>query len=147
MKSIIQKISDSVTAATGLPFHYDTPQTLNITLDRATFPCAMLHIVNSGTVADTNGILRELLTVEILFATRSSLDFDGLTVENDELQAMKERAFTWLASLFRSSDLLLVSMNGTSRYYATDDVLFSAYGVNVTIEELHGYSKCNLSVQ
>lgn len=146
MSSIMQKISDSVTAATGLPFHYDTPQTLNITLDRAKFPCAMLHIVSSGTVADTNGILHERLTVEVLFATRSNLDFDGLRVENNELQAMKEHAFTWLASLFRSHDLRLVSMNGTSRYYATDDVVFSAYGVNVTIEELQGYSKCNLSI-
>jgi hypothetical protein len=91
--------------------------------------------------------LHERLTVEVLFATRSNLDFDGLTVENDELQAMKERAFTWLASLFRSRDLRLVSMNGTSRYYATDDILFSAYGVNVTIEELQGYSRCNLSIQ
>lgn len=146
MSSIIQKISDSVTVATGLPFHYDTPQTLNITLDRAKFPCAMLHIVSSGTLADTNGILHERLTVEVLFATRSNADFDGLTVENDELQAMKEHAFAWLASLFRSHDLRLVSMNGTSRYYATDDVVFSAYGVNVTIEELQGYSKCNLSI-
>ena len=146
MRSIIQKISDSVTEATGLQFHYDTPQTLNITLDRAKFPCAMLHIVSSGTLADTNGILHERLTVDVLFATRSSLDFDGLTVENDELQAMKERAFTWIASLFRSRDLRLVSMNGTSRYYPTDDALFSAYGVNVTLEELQGYSKCNLSI-
>lgn len=143
--SIIEKIKDSITAATGLPFYYDTPQTLNIRLDRAEFPCAMLNIVQSGAIVDTNGILHERLTVEVLFAQKSHLDFDGLQVENAELQAMKERAFSWLFALTRSHVLKLQSLNGTSRYYATNDVINSAYGVNVTIDEIQGYSKCDLS--
>lgn len=144
MKSIIDKIKDSVTEATGLPFYYDTPQTLNIRLDRATFPCAMLHILQSGAVVDTNGILRERLTIEMLFATTSTLDFDGADVERNELNDLKIKAFQWLLNLYRSRELRLVSINQTNRYYATDDAIYSAYGVQVTIDEVQGVSKCDI---
>lgn len=143
--SIIEKIKNSVESATGLTFYYDTPQTLNIRLERATFPCAMMNIVQSGAMFDQNGILRERLVVEVLFTTNSSLDFDGVDVERLELDRMKERAFAWLLLLFRSHELRLVSLNSTNRYYATDDVIYSAYGVNVTIEELQGVSRCDFA--
>ena len=68
--SVIDKIKNSVEQATGLTFYYDTPQTLNVRLDRAQYPCAMLHILESGAVIDANGILRERLTIEMLFAER-----------------------------------------------------------------------------
>ena len=145
--SIIEKIKQSVVGATGLPFLYDTPQTLNERLDKlesTQFPCAMLHIVQSGAVQDQNGILRERLTIEILFATLSRLDFDGLQVENNELDVMKRHAFVWLQALMRSRDLRLVANNGTQRYYATDDAIISAYGVNVTIDEIKGFSPCDV---
>ena len=142
-KSIIQKIKQSVERATGLPFYYDTPQTLNVRLDRAEFPCAMLHIITSGAVQDTNGILRERLNLEVLFTTTSSLDFDGTDVENNEMDIMKMHAFKWLLSLFRSNTLRLVTLNGTNRYYATDDAIYSAYGVNVTLEEIQGVTACD----
>ena len=142
--SIIEKIKQSVVGATGLPFYYDTPQTLNLRLDTAQFPCAMLHIVQSGAIQDQNGILRERLTIEVLFATLSNLDFDGLTVEAQELDGMKRKAFAWLQALMRSRDLRLVANNGTQRYYATDDAIISAYGVNVTIDEVKGVSPCSI---
>lgn len=141
--SVIEKIKNSITAATGLPFYYDTPQTLNLRLDRATYPCAMLHILQSGAIVDTNGILRERLTIEMLFATTSDLDFDGTDVEKNELDGMKLLAFQWLLALYRSRELRLVSINGTNRYYATDDAIYSAYGVQVTIDEAQGVSKCD----
>lgn len=141
--SVIEKIKNSITAATGLPFYYDTPQTLNLRLDRATYPCAMLHILQSGAIVDTNGILRERLTIEMLFATTSNLDFDGTDVEKNELDGMKLLAFQWLLALYRSRELRLVSINGTNRYYATDDAIYSAYGVQVTIDEAQGVSKCD----
>lgn len=141
--SVIEKIKNSITAATGLPFYYDTPQTLNLRLDRATYPCAMLHILQSGAIVDTNGILRERLTIEMLFATTSDLDFDGTDVEKNELDGMKLLAFQWLLALYLSRELRLVSINGTNRYYATDDAIYSAYGVQVTIDEAQGVSKCN----
>lgn len=143
--SIIDKIKDSITAATGLPFYYDTPQTLNVRLDRAQFPCAMLHILQSGTAYSENGIIRERLTIEMLFVQQSRLDFDGTDVEKDELNAMKIKAFQWLLYLTRSRDLSLVTVNNTNRYYATDDAIYSAYGVNITIEEVQGVSKCTIT--
>ena len=141
--SIIEKIKNSVTGATELPFYYDTPQTLNERLDNAKYPCAMLNIVESGAVMDTNGVLHERLTIEMLFVTQSRFDFDGLAVENCELDAMKMHAFKWLLSVYRSHDLRLNSINYTRRYYATDDAINSAYGVNITIEEVAGVSKCD----
>ena len=142
--SVIEKIKNSITAATGLPFYYDTPQTLNVRLDRATFPCAMLHILQTGTAVDTNGIIRERLTIEMLFTTVSNLDFDGTDVEKNELDALKKKACAWLIGLHRSHELRLITINGTSRYYATDDVIYSAFGVNVTIEEVQGFSSCDI---
>ena len=142
--TIIDKIKNSITAATGLPFYYDTPQTLNVRLDRATFPCAMLHILQTGTALDTNGVLRERITIEMLFTTVSNLDFDGTDVEKYELDALKKKAFLWLVGLHRSHDLRVVSINGTSRYYATDDVIYSAFGVNVTLDEVQGISSCDI---
>ena len=141
--SIIAKIKQSVEQATGLTFYYDTPQTLNVRLERATFPCAMLHIVSSGALEDVNGILRERLTVEVLFATNSHLDFEGIDGEERELDAMKRHAFRWILALHRSHDLRVVSENGTSRYYATDDAIVSAYGVNLTLEEVEGVTLCD----
>ncbi len=140
---IIAKIKDSL-QVTGLPFYYDTPQTLNVRLDTAQYPCAMLHIIESGTVTDANGILRERLTIEMLFATTSSLDFDGETVEREELDGMKGLAFRWLIALYRSNALRLVSINETHRYYATDDAIFSAFGVQVTLDEIEGISPCDV---
>lgn len=141
--SVIDKISASVAAATGLPFYYDTPQTLNVRLDRAKFPCAMLHILQSGAVVVENGIIRERLTIEVLFVQMSRLDFDGVDVEANELDEMKIKAFQWILSLCRSRELDLKAINGTNRYYATDDAIYSAYGVNVTIEEVQGVTSCS----
>lgn len=143
--SIIDKIEKSIVFATGLPFYYDTPQTLNVRMDKGdwVFPCAMLHIIQSGTVIDTNGIIRERLNIEMLFATTSNLDFDGKKVENEELDDLKKKAFQWLLNLYRSRDLRLSEITGTSRYYATDDAIYSAYGVKVSLEEIQGVTKCD----
>lgn len=147
--TIIEKIKQSIEGATGLPFYYDTPQTLNVRLERGKFPAAMLHILQSNALQDTNGILRERLTIEMLFTTTSkqnaadALDFDGAWVEEHELDLMKHQAFKWILSLFRSRTLRLVTLNGTNRYYATDDAIYSSYGVNVTLEEIQGVSYCN----
>lgn len=149
--TIIDKIEESIKGATGLPFYYDSPETLNQRMSGSSqkrpwvFPCAMMNILKSGAVQDQNGILRERLTVEVLFATKSDLDFDGVQVEACEINQMKVHAFTWLLALMRSRVLRLVSLNGTNRYYATDNAIYSAYGVNVTIDEVQGFSPCNLN--
>lgn len=142
--SVIDKIKSSVETATGITFYYDTPQTLNVRMERENwqFPCAILNIVQSGAVTDQNGVMRERLTIEVLFSQLSNLDFDGIKVEANELDEMKSTAFKWVQSLFRSHDLRVISLNGTNRYYATDDAIISAYGINVTIDEIEGVSPC-----
>ena len=62
--NVIEKIKNSIESVTSLTFYYDTPQTLNQRLDSATYPCAMLNIVQSGAIVTDNGIIRERLTVE-----------------------------------------------------------------------------------
>lgn len=141
--TIIDKIKMSVEGATGLPYYYDTPQTLGVRLDSAKFPCAMMHVAESGAVTDDNGIVRERLTVELLVADLSRLDFDGIEAER-QIDPLKHHALRWLASMRRNHDLQLVAVNGTQRYYATEDAIVVAYGVNVTLQEREGVSACEV---
>lgn len=136
--TIIDKIKKSVEESTGLAFYYDTPQTLTYRADNVTMPCAMMNIATAGTIYDENGIIHERLTIQVLFVNTSELDFDGIENERERLDTLKKAAFRWLLSLRRSEDLRLISEQGTSRYYATEDAICTAYGVTVTIEEIEG---------
>ena len=103
-----------------------------------TLPCVMMQIVESGTTADENGIIREQVTAMVLFTDKTELDFDGIQNEREHLDAMKKAAFRWLLSLRRSDALRLVSTGNTVRWYASEDAVVTAFGVTVTIEELEG---------
>lgn len=140
--NVIEKIKQSVEAATGLPMYYDTPETLNLRLDSMRLPCAMLFVVKSGAVEDSNGVLRERLTINMLFCDSSDLDFDGLDNERI-LDGLKRKAFRWIRSLMVSGDFNLVSQNGTGRLYATDDAIVTAFSVGVTIDEIAGVGPCD----
>lgn len=136
--SIIDKIKKSVEDATCLPFYYDTPETLNARMGQIDLPCAMLDVVESGAAFDENGVIRERLTVQVLFVEKSFLDFDGIENERKCLDKMKKHAFRWLLALRQSEDLRLVSLGNTQRYYATQDAIVTAFSVLVTIEEIEG---------
>lgn len=153
--TIIEKIAKSVHDALDtrdgrgnvtevFPFYYDTPETLNVRLDNATYPCAMMHVVESGVVSDTNGILRERLTCQVLFASPTVLDFDG--IENERIiEPLKRAAFVWLQSLNRSYDLKIgTGTKTTQRLYATEDAILTAFGVTLEIEEVDGVSPCDI---
>ena len=152
--TIIEKIAESVHEALDtkdacgntervFPFYYDTPETINVRLDHADFPCAFLHVIESGVLADVNGILKERLTCQVLFAAPTVLDFDGL--ENEEIiDDLKRAAFIWLQVLKRSGDLKLASVQNTQRLYATEDAIVTAFGVTCDIEEVDGISFCDL---
>lgn len=143
MTNIIAVIEKSIYKATGLKMYYDTTQTLNIKLDYAQYPCAIMAIVESGLVENQNGILRERLTINVGFTGLSKLDFDGMTVEQEELMKLKEYACKWILSLYRSKELRLRSINNTFRWYATEDQIRSVYGVNITVEDAVGVSACD----
>lgn len=136
--NIIQKIKESVENATGYPFIYDSPQTLNLRIDSIPLPCAMLDVVESGVVVDDNGVMRERMQIQVLFCAKSDLDFDGLLNEQHRLDGLKKKAYKWLLSLRGSEHIRLVAIGNTQRYYATQDAIITAFGVAATIEELEG---------
>lgn len=151
--TIIEKIEQSIHDALDIknaegevirpfPFYYDTPQTLNIRLDNANFPCAFLHVVESGVADDTNGILRERVTCQVMFASPTVLDFDGIRNERI-IDALKRIAFVWLQGLRKSNDLRLASDIQTRRLYASEDAILTVFGVTITIEEVDGISPCD----
>lgn len=152
--TIIEKIAASVHEALDtrgrdgkvievFPFYYETPETMNIRLDNAQYPCAYLYVVNSGTAIDENGIIREALTCQVVFTSTTVLDFDGL--ENERIiDVLKRAAFCWLQVLRRSSELRLRSIENTTRYYATHDAILTGFSVTVRIEEVEGISICDL---
>lgn len=141
MATIIDKIKEAFEASTEYPLYYDTPQTLNLRLDSAQFPCCLLNVVSSGAVTADNGIIRERMTIEVLAADLSRLDFDGIEAER-QIDPLKRRMLKALSDMQRSRDLQLDSINGTSRYYATDDAIVVAFGVNITLTEREGVTPC-----
>lgn len=155
--TIIDKIAASIHAALDVrneqgevveafPFYYDTPETVNLRLDQAQYPCAFMHVVESGTADDTNGIIRERLLCQMVFTAPTVLDFDGL--ENERIiDPLKHAAFVWLQEVRRSSDLRLASIESTERLYATNDAILTAFAVTVRIEEVDGVSPCDLPIR
>lgn len=152
--TIIEKIAASIHEALDtrnkcgevvdvFPFYYDTPETINLRLDHATFPCAMMHVVESGIAVSDNGVLRERLTIKVVFANMTTLDFDGL--ENERIiEPLKRAAFCWLQVLRRSSELRLGADVETMRYYATNDAIVTGFEVTLRVEEIDGISICDL---
>lgn len=143
--TIIDKLKATIHRALGeqFPFYYDTPNTLNLRLDNARFPCAFLHVIESGAVRNEVGILREQLTCQVLFTSPSSLDFDG--IENERIiNGLKHDAFVWLQVLNRNNVLTLDSIEGTTRLYATEDAILTAFGVTIRVTEIEGVSPCDV---
>ena len=143
--TIIEKLKTTIHKALGeqFPFYYDTPNTLNLRLDNARFPCAFLNVIESGAVRNEVGILREQLTCQVLFTAPSSLDFDG--IENERIiNGLKHDAFVWLQVLANNDLLDLDSIDGTTRLYATEDAILTAFGVTIRVTEIEGVSPCDV---
>lgn len=141
--NIIEKIKESVESSTKLPFYYDSPETLNTRLDNVELPCAMMELIEQGAVTDDNGIIRERLTIQVLFTDLCDLDIDGITAENI-IDRLKRKSFLWLCDLRKSYELKLVQTLGTARYYASNDAIVCAYGVTIQVEEVEGISSCSV---
>lgn len=147
MKSIIEKIKESVEAVIGKNrFHYNDGNGLNIVLDDANYPCAFAQLIETGALEDTLGQYHERVSVGVFFADVADVDLEPMPNEQI-LTECKQRALTWLATLRNSDDLNLVSVNGTDRVYIkTDgnDVRLTAFVVNVTLEEVRGFGICDV---
>lgn len=81
--------------------------------------------------------------MQVAFATPSVLDFDGM--ENERLiDTLKRAAFCWLQVLRRSSELRLDDDITTTRLYATEDAILTAFSVTIRVTEVEGISICDL---
>lgn len=141
--TIIDKIKKSVETATDYKFYYDSPETLNTRLDNIELPCVMMNLIESGTATDENGIIRERMTIQVLFVDLCEIDLDGVDTEVT-LDKLKRRAFAWLCQLRKSEDLNLIENVSTARYYQTNDANICAFAVSVIVEEIEGVSKCTI---
>lgn len=141
--TIIDKIKASVEAI-DLPFNYASAEGLNIMLDNADFPCALMMLIETGAIEDENGRYHERITFVLSFAELTEFDFDSL--ENEVIiDRCKQRAFEWLTSLRRNDDFINVVVNSTTRDYLDYDAIITGYGVNITLTEAVGYGVCDFT--
>ena len=140
--TIIDKIKSSVETITGMQFIYESPQTINTRLDNMPMPCAFMNIIDQGVAIDDNGIIREQMTIQVMFCDLCELDFDGIDAEKI-LDRLKKTAFFWLAKSMSSTEFKIKAILGTNRYYADNDAIVCAFSVSLQIEEIDGISKCS----
>ena len=138
--TIIDKIKSSVETITGMQFIYESPQTINTRLDNMPMPCAFMNIIDQGVAIDDNGIIREQMTIQVMFCDLCELDFDGIDAERI-LDRLKKTAFFWIAKSMSSTEFKIKAILGTNRYYADNDAIVCAFSVSLQIEEIDGISK------
>lgn len=139
--TIIDKIKASVEAV-ELPFEYASAEGLNIALDNAEFPCALMLLLQSGAVADENGRYHERITFVISFSELT--DFDADSLENEVIiDRCKQRAFEWLTLLRSNTDFKDLTINSTARDYLEYDVIITGYSLNISITEAVGFGVCD----
>ena len=141
--TIIDKIKNSVENVTGMQFIYESPQTINTRLDNMPMPCAFMNVIDQGVAIDDNGIIRELMTIQVMFCDLCELDFDGIDAEKI-LDRLKKIAFSWVANAMSSTKFKVKEILGTNRYYADNDAIVCAFSVSLQIEEIDGVSKCTM---
>lgn len=141
--TIIDKIKNSVESITGMQFIYESPQTINTRLDNMPMPCAFMNIIDQGVAIDDNGIIREQMTIQVMFCDLCDLDFDGIDAEKI-IDRLKKIAFSWVAKSMASTEFKVKAILGTNRYYADNDAIVCAFSVSLQIEEIDGVSKCTL---
>lgn len=145
--TIIEHIKESVQAI-GCAFIYDARGVANeIIATTPEFadepPVVLCYLLTSGTTEQVGGAWRERVQVALFFSKLAEIDFDGQ--ENEEtIDLCKRYAQRWLQSLCGGGvqSLRLVSVNGTERVYQQQADLLTAYGINVTIEEVEGTTPC-----
>ena len=129
-----------------LPFVYADKGMQNVIFDNIQPPFAACVPITSGTVSDMRNTYHERITIAVWFGDRMCGVFPDYDAKENEriIDECKQRAYKWLASLNNNSELELVSVNGSDRFYLEGDACMTGYVVNVTLEELQGYGICNL---
>lgn len=140
--NLIEKLADSVKRHTGLVMHYQSLEELNQAMDYADMPCAYAFLVESAGLTMENGRVKERITIEVCFTDLTEYDFNSWSNE-DILDNCKEYACKFLLGMQNDPNFALISVNGSDRVYEKRyDNPMTAFCVNITIEELIGYSNC-----
>ena len=151
--TIIDKLKRSIEGVTiaqdseqPIPFYYDDESLLNLRFDQITPPFASAVLLQTGTIERQGGQFAERATLNVFFldlTAQASADQDG--IENERIiDECKQRAFRWLSTFQPVRELKLVSVNSTQRVYIEDDATLTGYAVNITIEEVQTYGRCQL---
>ena len=131
---------------TALPFLYADKGMQNVMLDNVLPPFAACVPIASGAVSDERNTYREQITISVWFGDAMCGAFPDYDARENEriIDECKHRAFKWLASLYGNSELELVSVNGSDRFYLEADACMTGYVVNVTLKEIEGTGRCDL---
>lgn len=146
MVSIIEELQRTIESYTSMRFFYGTLEALNVEITRQQDANIVWCVrLSEGTIEEDGGQLRERLPVALFFC-RPSEQYDIDSIEAEQvLQNCRADAFGWLTRMRRDERALrIVSLNGTSRAYNETDDFLLAYVLNVTLEEVEGYTKCDL---
>lgn len=139
--TIVEKIKQSVEAATGVQLFYQSAEQLNRQLDNVQLPCAYLFLLENQSLNVDGGHLRERLNIAVFFVDKTEFDFESF--ENERIiDTCKQRAYTWLQSLTNDAYIRLLNVIGTQRVYDVMDVILTGFAVQVTIEEMQGVWPC-----
>lgn len=141
-----KELNDGITP---LPFVYADLDTQNIIIDNVGAPFAAVAPLSSGVAVDEHDRFRERTTFEVFFGDLMCQPMSDYNARENEriLDTCKRRAFKWLASLAPSDEIQLVSVNSLSRAYLQFDAVVTGFIVNITIDELESYGKCENLVE
>ena len=131
-----------------LPFIYADLDTQNIVIDNIEPPFAAVAPLSTGVVAGEHGRYYEQATFEVFFGDLMCQSLSDYNARENEriIDACKQRALAWLASLQGNNELQLVSVNNVRRTYMQFDAIVTGYMLSVTIKEREGYGLCNIGM-
>lgn len=148
-KTIIDKLRNSLASVTDehgrpLPFIYEDADIQNILFDQIQPPLIAAVPITTSVVQNEHNLFNERITIAIWFADemyQNGGDYNA--TENERIiDACKQRAYEWAASLTPANELQLVSVNEAERAYLERDANLTGYLLNVTLDELTYYG-CN----
>ena len=143
--NIIEKIKSTFDGS-GLTVHYGTPEQLNADLEYAAYPCVFFYLLDTGSVQIQTAQTVERFEVAFYFANLTEFDFNS---EDNEaiIEECKQSALRWLNTLQLSSSLRVVSVGSSQRVYDLFQVNLTGFAIRLTIEELQGFSGCDIIPQ
>lgn len=142
----IERVELGKGGAVKLPFIYADLDVQNVRLDNMQPPFAAATPIESAVVVSERGRYQEQATFEVFFGDMMAHPMsDYCAIENERIiDACKQRAFQWLASLVDNKELQLVSVNSMQHVVLQFDSVATGVLVSVTLKEIETYGICDL---